>query len=107
MGMMLAPAAFFAALLIGLVALVMDQRFNVPPLAMTVAPIVIMMPGINAGRASSLRVMLFRYWCVGNGIGHGAVFQPTIVRNIGLGLPRRLLDPNQSASRKVASKLVN
>jgi len=48
MGMMLAPAAFFAALLIGLVALVMDQRFNVPPLAMTVAPIVIMMPGIYA-----------------------------------------------------------
>jgi uncharacterized membrane protein YjjP (DUF1212 family) len=48
MGMMLAPAAFFAALLIGLVALVMDQRFNVPPLAMTVAPIVIMMPGLYA-----------------------------------------------------------
>ena len=48
MGMMLAPAAFFAALSIGLVALVMDHRFNVPPLAMTVAPIVIMMPGIYA-----------------------------------------------------------
>lgn len=48
LGMMLAPAAFFAALLIGLVALVVDQRFSVPPLAMTVAPIVIMMPGIHA-----------------------------------------------------------
>ena len=48
MGMMLAPAAFFAALLVGLVALVMDQRLNVPPLVMTVAPIVIMMPGLYA-----------------------------------------------------------
>jgi uncharacterized membrane protein YjjP (DUF1212 family) len=46
MGMMLAPAAFFAALLIGLVALVVDERFNIPRLAMTVAPIVIMIPGI-------------------------------------------------------------
>lgn len=48
MGMMLAPAAFFAALVIGLVAVVMDQRFNVPRLAMIVAPIVIMMPGAYA-----------------------------------------------------------
>ena len=46
MGMMLAPAAFFAALLIGLVALGVDERFNVPRLAMTVAPIVIMIPGV-------------------------------------------------------------
>jgi uncharacterized membrane protein YjjP (DUF1212 family) len=45
-GMMLAPAAFFAALLIGLIALGVDERFNVPRLAMTVAPIVIMIPGI-------------------------------------------------------------
>src|SRR4051794_24205266 len=48
MGMMLAPAAFFAALLIGIVALMMDHRFNIPPLAITVAPIVIMMPGLYA-----------------------------------------------------------
>jgi uncharacterized membrane protein YjjP (DUF1212 family) len=48
MGMMLAPAAFFAALAIGLAAIVVDQRFNVPRMAMTVAPIVIMMPGIYA-----------------------------------------------------------
>ena len=46
MGMMLAPAAFFAALLIGLVALGVDERFNVPRLAMTVAPIIIMIPGV-------------------------------------------------------------
>jgi len=46
MGMMLAPAAFFAALLIGLVALGVDENFNVPRLAMTVAPIVIMIPGV-------------------------------------------------------------
>jgi len=45
-GMMLAPAAFFAALLIGVVAVGVDERFNVPRLAMTVAPIVIMIPGI-------------------------------------------------------------
>jgi uncharacterized membrane protein YjjP (DUF1212 family) len=48
MGMMLAPAAFFAALAIGLVAIVMDQRFSVPLMATTVAPTVIMMPGIYA-----------------------------------------------------------
>ncbi len=48
MGMMLAPATFFSALAIGLVALVADQRFHVPRMAMTVAPIVIMMPGIYA-----------------------------------------------------------
>jgi uncharacterized membrane protein YjjB (DUF3815 family) len=46
--MMLASAAFFAALAIGLVALLVDQRLNVPRMAMTVAPIVIMVPGINA-----------------------------------------------------------
>jgi uncharacterized membrane protein YjjP (DUF1212 family) len=46
MGMMLAPAAFFAAILIGLVAVGVDDRLNVPRLAMTVAPIVIMIPGV-------------------------------------------------------------
>ena len=48
MGMMLGPAAFFAALAIGLVALVAGQRFNVPRIAMMVAPTVIMVPGIYA-----------------------------------------------------------
>ncbi len=48
MGMMLAPAAFLAALAIGLVAMMTDQLFNVPRTAMTVAPIVIMIPGIYA-----------------------------------------------------------
>jgi uncharacterized membrane protein YjjB (DUF3815 family) len=48
MGMMPAPAAFLAALAIGLVALQVDQRFNVPRMAMIVAPIVIMMPGVYA-----------------------------------------------------------
>jgi uncharacterized membrane protein YjjB (DUF3815 family) len=47
-GVMLAPAAFCAALVIGLFALLADHRFNVPPMAMTVAPIVIMMPGAYA-----------------------------------------------------------
>jgi Uncharacterized conserved protein len=46
--MMLAPAAFFAALVIGLVAVLADQRYNVPRIAMTVAPVVIMMPGVYA-----------------------------------------------------------
>jgi uncharacterized membrane protein YjjP (DUF1212 family) len=48
MGVMLAPAAFFAALAIGLVAVLADRRYNVPRTAMTVAPIVIMMPGVYA-----------------------------------------------------------
>jgi uncharacterized membrane protein YjjB (DUF3815 family) len=48
MGMMPAPAAFVAALAIGLVALHVDERFNVPRMAMTVAPIVIMIPGLYA-----------------------------------------------------------
>lgn len=47
-GMMLAPAAFFATLLIGLVALGAARRFNVPPMAVTVAPTVIMIPGLYA-----------------------------------------------------------
>ena len=47
-GMMLAPAAFFSALVIGVVAVLADQRYNVPRVAMTVAPVVIMMPGVYA-----------------------------------------------------------
>ena len=48
MGMMLAPSAFFAALSIGLVAMVVERHFNVPRIAMMVAPTVIMMPGLYA-----------------------------------------------------------
>jgi uncharacterized membrane protein YjjP (DUF1212 family) len=48
MGMMLAPASFFAALAIGLVAVLVDTRLNVPRMAMIVAPTVIMMPGLYA-----------------------------------------------------------
>jgi uncharacterized membrane protein YjjB (DUF3815 family) len=47
-GMMLAPAAFLAALLIGTVALVLSRHVNIPPMATTVAPIVIMIPGLYA-----------------------------------------------------------
>src|SRR5690242_9943581 len=47
-GMMVAPAAFLAALAIGLVAVLADRFYRVPRLAMTVAPIVIMMPGVYA-----------------------------------------------------------
>jgi uncharacterized membrane protein YjjP (DUF1212 family) len=47
-GMMLAPAAFFGALTVGLVALWAGQRFDVPRIAMTVPAIVIMIPGIYA-----------------------------------------------------------
>ncbi|MGY2906684.1 threonine/serine ThrE exporter family protein [Bradyrhizobium sp. URHC0002] len=50
-GMMPAPAAFFAALSIGTVALMIEQRYKIPPIAVTVAPIVIMMPGILAFEA--------------------------------------------------------
>ena len=45
---MLAPAAFFSALAIGVVALQADQRFGVPRLALMAAPIVIMIPGMYA-----------------------------------------------------------
>jgi uncharacterized membrane protein YjjP (DUF1212 family) len=45
-GMMPAPAAFFAALAIGVVALMVNARFNIPRMAMTVAPTVIMIPGV-------------------------------------------------------------
>jgi uncharacterized membrane protein YjjP (DUF1212 family) len=47
-GMMPAPAAFVAALSIGLAALLAERRLDVPPVAVTVAPIVIMIPGILA-----------------------------------------------------------
>jgi uncharacterized membrane protein YjjP (DUF1212 family) len=48
MGLLPAPAAFCSALIIGLVALIVDRRFEVPRMAMTVAPIVIMIPGLYA-----------------------------------------------------------
>jgi uncharacterized membrane protein YjjP (DUF1212 family) len=48
MGFLPAPAAFCSALIIGLVALIVDRRFEVPRMAMTVAPIVIMIPGLYA-----------------------------------------------------------
>src|SRR5262249_22533255 len=47
-GMMLAPAAFFGALAIGLVALLVDRHFEIPRIAMTVPAIVIMIPGVSA-----------------------------------------------------------
>jgi uncharacterized membrane protein YjjB (DUF3815 family) len=46
--MMLAPAAFFAALAIGLVAVLVDRRLNVPRMAMIVPAIIIMVPGLYA-----------------------------------------------------------
>jgi uncharacterized membrane protein YjjP (DUF1212 family) len=45
-GLTPAPAAFSAALVVGLVALLIDR--NVPRMAMTVAPVVIMIPGLYA-----------------------------------------------------------
>lgn len=57
MGLMMAPAAFCAALVVGLFAILADRRFNVPPIAMTVAPIVIMMPGVYAFEA----IVLFNH----------------------------------------------
>jgi uncharacterized membrane protein YjjB (DUF3815 family) len=47
-GMMPAPAAFIAALIIGFAALLANWRFKIPRIAVTVAPIVIMIPGIYA-----------------------------------------------------------
>ena len=48
LGMMRAPAAFLAALTIGLAALLAGERVGIPRMALTVAPIVIMVPGIAA-----------------------------------------------------------
>src|SRR5262249_20795269 len=45
-GMMLAPAAFFGALAIGIMALVIDRRLELPRAALVVPPIVIMIPGV-------------------------------------------------------------
>jgi uncharacterized membrane protein YjjB (DUF3815 family) len=47
-GTMPAPAAFFAALVIGIVAILADRRYHLPRIAVTVAPVVIMMPGVTA-----------------------------------------------------------
>jgi uncharacterized membrane protein YjjP (DUF1212 family) len=51
LGMMPAPAAYLAALAIGLVAVLASRRFHVPPMALAVAPIVIMVPGRAAFEA--------------------------------------------------------
>ena len=45
MGMMLAPASFFAALIIGIAALTANRLFDVPRMAMAVAPTITMVPG--------------------------------------------------------------
>jgi uncharacterized membrane protein YjjP (DUF1212 family) len=47
-GLMPAPAAFSAAFIIGLAAMLMDRSFSVPRMAMTVAPVIIMIPGLYA-----------------------------------------------------------
>jgi uncharacterized membrane protein YjjB (DUF3815 family) len=43
-----APAAFIAALAIGLIALLAEHRYGVPLLATTLGPTVIMVPGVYA-----------------------------------------------------------
>jgi uncharacterized membrane protein YjjP (DUF1212 family) len=47
-GMMLAPVAFFGALAVGVVALLVDRRFELPRIAMAVPAIIIMIPGVYA-----------------------------------------------------------
>jgi uncharacterized membrane protein YjjB (DUF3815 family) len=47
-GMMLAPATFFGALVVGLAALLIDRRFNMPRMAITVPGIIVMLPGVYA-----------------------------------------------------------
>jgi uncharacterized membrane protein YjjP (DUF1212 family) len=47
-GMALAPATFFGALAIGLAALLLDRRLNVPRITITVPSIIIMVPGVYA-----------------------------------------------------------
>jgi len=48
LGMMLAPVAFLAALMVGTVALVLNRHVNISPMATIAAPIVIMIPGLYA-----------------------------------------------------------
>ena len=47
-GLSLAPATFFGALSVGLVALLAEKRFDVARIAMTAPPIIIMVPGLYA-----------------------------------------------------------
>jgi uncharacterized membrane protein YjjP (DUF1212 family) len=47
-GMMLAPATFFGALVVGLAALLIDRRFDMPRMAITVPAIIVMLPGVYA-----------------------------------------------------------
>ncbi|HWX34618.1 MAG TPA: threonine/serine exporter family protein [Steroidobacteraceae bacterium] len=81
MGLMLAPAAFIAAFTIGLVTLVVDQHFTVPRIAMTVAPIVIMIPGLYAFDA----IVLFNQGQALEGLG-AAVRCGFIIGGLAMGL---------------------
>src|SRR4029079_13690112 len=47
-GMMLAPASFFGALAVGLLATLAQQRLDVPRITLSVPAIVIMVPGVYA-----------------------------------------------------------
>ena len=47
-GMMLAPATFFGALAVGLMASLIDGRLDVPRITLTVPGIIIMVPGVFA-----------------------------------------------------------
>jgi uncharacterized membrane protein YjjP (DUF1212 family) len=47
-GMLLAPAAFIAALLVGIFAILLSRRFDAQLMAIVAAPIVIMIPGLYA-----------------------------------------------------------
>lgn len=46
MGMLLAPAAFIAALLIGIIAILVSRRLDAELMAIVTAPVVIMIPGL-------------------------------------------------------------
>lgn len=50
-GLGLAPAALFGALVVGLMATIADWSLNIPRITLIAAPIVIMIPGINAFEA--------------------------------------------------------
>jgi len=51
LGIMLAPATFLAALCIGISGIQMERRLGLPAIVTTVAPIVIMIPGVTAFQA--------------------------------------------------------
>lgn len=94
-GMMPAPAAYLAALAIGLAALLASRRFHVPPMALAVAPTVIMVPG----RAAFEMIVLFNQGQMLEAL-QAAANCGFVVGGLAMGLATaRLILPTKGATR--------